>query len=355
MSFKKRAVAFLCIICLLAGALYIPGASDADAAKKVKLSKKSATLKVGDTIRLKVKNANKKSKVTWKTTKKAVAKVAKKSTKGKKNYADILAVSAGDAKITATYKLGKTKKKLTCKVVVTAADAAPAGQTAAPTGAQGTTAPATGSEAPKATDKPADPDKTNAPGEPTAAPTEKPTRTPRVTGTPGPTATPSPTPLKVDEDKFPAVTNARATIDLSSFTAVSGSGAYDATNNRVTFNDSETGTNTQGAFTIPSNISISDNDLVTFRVQGYHYGTAAFRFWIGSDVMGSCTPIELTVKDVDPNRAVGEYPMDDNGVKKNQMKLNIDPTTKAFDVTFTFKAGVSQNDTNGSYPNLIIK
>ena len=39
---------------------------------------------------------------------------------------------------------------------------------------------------------------------------------------------------------------------------------------------------------------------------------------------------------------------------KNQMAINAN-NQHAFDVTFTFKAGTSQNDTNGSYPNLTLK
>lgn len=86
------------------------------AAKKVKLNKTKVTVSVGKKVSLKVKNAPKKAKFTWKTNKKKVAKVSKK---GK-----VTAVSAGTAKITCkvTYKKNgrKVNKKLTCKVTVKA-------------------------------------------------------------------------------------------------------------------------------------------------------------------------------------------------------------------------------------------
>lgn len=101
-------------------ALVVSGLSfqPAEAAKKPKLSKSKITVNVGKTKKITVKNAKTKAKVTWKTNKKKVAKITKKSTKGKKAYAKIKGVKAGSATITATYKLGKTKKKMTCKVTV---------------------------------------------------------------------------------------------------------------------------------------------------------------------------------------------------------------------------------------------
>lgn len=92
----------------------IAAPSEADAAKKVKISlnKKKCTLEVGKkiTLKAKVKPAKKKKKLTFKTSNKKVASVSKKGVvKGKKK---------GTAKITA--KIKGTKKKAVCKVTVIA-------------------------------------------------------------------------------------------------------------------------------------------------------------------------------------------------------------------------------------------
>ena len=93
--------------------------------------------------------------------------------------------------------------------------------------------------------------------------------------------------------------------------------------------------------------------MLNSEYRGYSYGDNGFRLWIGSGVNGGCTPIQL-VNSVNPDNAVGEYPEVVNGTTKNQMAINAN-NQHAFDVTFTFKAGTSQNDTNGSYPNLTLK
>ena len=158
---------------------------EAGAAKKVSLSKKSATLKVGGSVKIKVKNGNKKAKVTWKVSDKAVLKIAKKSTKGNKAYATVKGLAAGTAKLTASYKLARKTKKYSCKIVVSD-DSANQGTNTGTT----TTAP-TGTTAPNGT-------ATKAPegsAAPTAAATDKPataTRTPRPSATPSPTPVPDP-------------------------------------------------------------------------------------------------------------------------------------------------------------------
>lgn len=106
MSFKKL------IACGLVATLALTANGPADtalAAKKLSM-KKTATVTVGKTTTVKVKNANK--KVKWSTSKKKVATVIGS---GKKNAtAKIKGISAGKATITA--KVGK--KKLSCKVTV---------------------------------------------------------------------------------------------------------------------------------------------------------------------------------------------------------------------------------------------
>ena len=82
----------------------LPAAGVSAASKKVKLNKTKATIYVGKTVTLKVKNTKK--KVKWSTSNKKVATVTKKGkVKGKK---------AGKATITA--KVGK--KKYQCKITV---------------------------------------------------------------------------------------------------------------------------------------------------------------------------------------------------------------------------------------------
>ena len=99
---RTRRLAFLLVLCLLVGMVALP--VSASAAAKVKLSKTKVTLKVKQTVTLKLKGAT--GKVTWSTSDKKVATVSKK---GK-----VKAVAGGACKITA--KNGK--KKYTCKVTV---------------------------------------------------------------------------------------------------------------------------------------------------------------------------------------------------------------------------------------------
>ncbi len=77
-------------------------------AKRITISSKKLTLKVGEKKTIKLKNVTKKQakKITWKTSKKAVATVTKKGV--------ITAKKAGKATVSATYK----KKKYNCVVTV---------------------------------------------------------------------------------------------------------------------------------------------------------------------------------------------------------------------------------------------
>lgn len=103
---KKRSfiatIAFLLVIALVAPSTSVL------AAKKVALNKKKATIQVGQNLKLKLKN-NKK-KVTWKTSKKAVATVSKKGVvKAKKVGKAIISAKVGGK----TYKCKVTVKKAT--------------------------------------------------------------------------------------------------------------------------------------------------------------------------------------------------------------------------------------------------
>lgn len=143
------------------------------AKKQVKLNKKSVSVAVGKTVKVKLKNNKKKVKWTVVSGKKNVAL----SKKGKTSVT-IKGKRVGKAKVQA--KIGK--KKYVCTVTVTnknKAQTTVAKKTAAPGNTTGTTAGKnTGSTAAK----------------PTATPTPTPTSTPTPTPTPTPTSTPTPTP-----------------------------------------------------------------------------------------------------------------------------------------------------------------
>ena len=158
--------------------------------------------------------------------------------------------------------------------------------------------------------------------------------------------------MPVTENEFAKVAGVK--LDNSTFEVMSGNAKYDDKLDRIEINDAEAGDMSQGAWKMPEDIAINKGDLVTFRVQGYFYGSQVFRFWIGTGTGGGCTPILLRTDDVAEENAVGEYPAVVDGVTKNEMKLELNDK-KAYDVTFTFKAGESQDDSNGTYPNFTLK
>ena len=164
---KKSIAAMLCAAMVIT----LAPAGSADAAKKPSLKKK-ASVAVGQTVKIKVKNAKKSSKFTWKTSNKKIAKISKKVAKGKKASATVKGVKEGKAKITATYKKGSKKVKLTCKVTVNKAPVVTSQPTATAPAAQ-PTQPGGGP----------DPD-TNQTPEPTQD-------TPKITNTPKPSPTPT--------------------------------------------------------------------------------------------------------------------------------------------------------------------
>ncbi len=127
-------------------------AADADAAKKIKLSKKSITVTKGKSKKVTIKNvkAKKVKKLTVKTTNKKVATVKKAG----KTAFKVTGKKVGSAKIKVTLKIKGKKKatKLTLKVTVkkatdkkdtTPTAAATVAPTAAPTAAATDAAPAT--------------------------------------------------------------------------------------------------------------------------------------------------------------------------------------------------------------------
>ena len=124
--------------------------------KKVKFNETNITVKVGKKAKVTLKNAAKKAKVTWKISNKKVIKLTKKS----KKYAVVKGVKKGTATLKATYKKGKVKKILKCKVKVEK-DAAKTTASVAP-GTSAPTQPAT----------PATPATSATPTQSAAAPTQ---------------------------------------------------------------------------------------------------------------------------------------------------------------------------------------
>ena len=328
--------------------LLVP-ANNAGAAKKVKLNKKSAEVEVRKKVKLSVKNAKKTAKVTWKTSSKKVAKITKKTKKGNA-YAVVKGLKAGKkATITATVKTGKKSVKVKCVVSVVKAEEAVA--TTAPVGAP-SAQPSAQPSAPAANQSAVPSQAAEQTTAPVTDPTAKPSGTPRPTRSPKPSPTPEPSKMPVTENEFAKVAGVK--LDNSTFEVMSGNAKYDDKLDRIEINDAEAGDMSQGAWKMPEDIAINKGDLVTFRVQGYFYGSQVFRFWIGTGTGGGCTPILLRTDDVAEENAVGEYPAVVDGVTKNEMKLELNDK-KAYDVTFTFKAGESQDDSNGTYPNFTLK
>lgn len=115
--FKKIAkIAVVNVLCL--SMLFAAEPTIAKKAKKPKLSTKSVSVYTKKTKTIKLKNVTKKNlkkaKVTWKISKKKIAKLTKK----KKNYCKIKGVSVGKTTLKCTVKIGKKKTKLSCKINV---------------------------------------------------------------------------------------------------------------------------------------------------------------------------------------------------------------------------------------------
>lgn len=158
---KKKFCTPLLLVAMLATVLSGAGQNaQIQAAKKPLLNKKKLSICVGETAKVSVKNAKKKSKTTWKTSNKKVLKIVKKKTKSNP-YAVVKGVKKGKASLTAVYKAGKTSRKLKCNVTISAKKAQKNKNTSTPL----------------------------VPNKPTATPIATPVITPTAT----PTATPTPT------------------------------------------------------------------------------------------------------------------------------------------------------------------
>ncbi len=186
----RRVVATVSAFALLVTGVVSADVTGAEAAKKPKLTKKSVTVKVGKKVTIKVKNATKRTKVKWKVAKTSIAKIAKQVKKGKKAKVVIQGKKVGNTKVTATVKVGKKNKKLTCKIKVKAnstsnasdssatAAAASAGTSAAGASAAASAGASVAASAAASAGASAAASAAPKTDEPTVAPTEEPTAEP---------------------------------------------------------------------------------------------------------------------------------------------------------------------------------
>lgn len=174
----KRTLAKVMAVALTVSMVGV-ASTDADAAKKIKLSSKSISVAKGATKKVTIKNvkAKKVKKLTVKSANKKVATVKKAG----KTAIKVTGKKAGKStKVTVKVKVGKKTTKLTLKVKVTKA------KKVVPTAAPATTAP-TAAPAASASATPAASASTKPTTKPSATPVAKPSATPDE-ATPAPTA-----------------------------------------------------------------------------------------------------------------------------------------------------------------------
>ncbi len=113
-KFKKLNVLLL-IMALLVCTVAVPNDVQAKSSKKMSISCKKVSLKVGQKKKLKIKNVKKGKKVKWSSSNKRIATIGSKSgvvTAKKKGTAKITAKVSGK-KFTCTVKVTKPKKRVT--------------------------------------------------------------------------------------------------------------------------------------------------------------------------------------------------------------------------------------------------
>lgn len=188
----KRTLAKVMAVALTVSMVGV-ASTDADAAKKIKLSSKSISVAKGATKKVTIKNvkAKKVKKLTVKSKNKKIATVKKAG----KTAFKVTGKKAGKStKVTVKVKVGKKTTKLTLKVKVTKARKVVAPATTAPTAAPAASASASATPAANASTKPA------------TTPSAKPVATPSATpdeATPAPTEPVQPEPPTTEAKKLP--------------------------------------------------------------------------------------------------------------------------------------------------------
>ena len=297
----NRLISVVTAVSLITGMCYTGSISEA--AKKPKLSKSKQSISVGKTKKITVKNGAKKARVTWKM-KGDKAVIVKKSVKPRKAYATVKGVKPGKSILIASYKAGKTKKKLKCSITVRSAanvqvsappvknDSNNINQTTNPITTTNPTAVPTDS----ATAKPGDnqdaeatktpeataevsmaPDTTK---EPTKAPeaTKEPTKAPEATKAPtkAPEATKEPTKAPAVEPSFVPGSTSKL-LDISKFT---GSGSYNSARKQYVINDKDSSAASIAFITLPENAKSGEKIQIT--IKGDYTGDTGFRIWLGN-------------------------------------------------------------------------
>ena len=152
-SKKMKQLSVLALGFAMSVSLICPDGSAVLAAKAPAMNKKVVNIKKGSSATIKLKNVNKKAKVSWSVKSKKIAKI----TKSTKTSAKVKGVKVGKTTVTAKYALNKKTKKLVCSVVVKQANDVTATNTPAVTATAtpvATTPAATATAAPTATATP---------------------------------------------------------------------------------------------------------------------------------------------------------------------------------------------------------
>ena len=106
---SKRLVALLLSFLMVISMMPDAGLT-VEAAAKPKLAKKSVSIVIGETSKIKVKNVPKGAKITYKSAQKSIATVSKQG--------NVKGVKSGTAKITVSVKKNAKTTKLAYKVIV---------------------------------------------------------------------------------------------------------------------------------------------------------------------------------------------------------------------------------------------
>ena len=277
----NRLISVVTAVSLITGMCYTGSISEA--AKKPKLSKSKQSISVGKTKKITVKNSAKKAKVTWKM-KGDKAVIVKKSVKPRKAYATVKGVKPGKSTLIASYKAGKTKKKLKCSITVRSAanvqvsaspvknDSNNINQTTNPITTTNPTAVPTDS----ATAKPGDNQDAEATKTPEA--TAEVSVTPDTTKEPtkAPEATKEPTKAPAVEPSFVPGSTSKL-LDISKFT---GSGSYNSARKQYIINDKDSSAASIAFITLPENAKSGEKIQIT--IKGNYTGDTGFRIWLGN-------------------------------------------------------------------------